>query len=66
MLRYTDDPLADYAAYEAELARLEKLVPKCCKCKKPIMDDYYYELDEERTVCADCLDTHFKKRVEVG
>lgn len=30
MFRYTDDPLADYAAYEAELVRLEKLVPKCC------------------------------------
>lgn len=63
--RYTDDPLADHAAYEAELARLEKLVPVCFKCKHPIMDDFCYELDEERIVCAECLDKHFKKRVEI-
>lgn len=63
--RYSGDPLADHAAYEAELARLEKLVPVCCKCKQPIMDDFYYELDEERNVCAECLDKHFKKRVEI-
>lgn len=65
MFRYTDDPVADAAAYDAELARLEKEVPVCCKCHKPVMDDFYYELDEERIVCAECLDKHFKKRVEI-
>lgn len=65
MFRYTDDPIADHAAYEAELARLEKLVPVCFKCKAPIMEDYCYELDEDRIVCAECLDKHFKKRVAV-
>ena len=65
MFRYTGDPLADHAAYEAELELLEKQVPRCFKCKKPVMDDFYYELDEERIVCAECLDKHFKKRVEV-
>ena len=65
MFRYSDDPIADHAAYEAELVRLEKLVPVCSKCKRPIMDDFYYELDEERNVCAECLDKHFKKRVEI-
>lgn len=65
MLRYTDDPISDYAAYEAELVRLEQLVPRCFKCKKPIMDDYYYEVEEGVPLCADCLDRHYKKRVEV-
>ena len=65
MFRYTDDPIADAAAYDAELARLGKLVPVCCKCKQPIMDDFYYALDEERNVCAECLDKHFKRRVEI-
>lgn len=65
MFRYTDDPLADYAAYEAELERLEKLVPVCCKCKAPIAEDYCYELDEDRVVCADCLNKHFRKSIEV-
>lgn len=63
--RYSDDPLADYAAYEAELARLEKLVPVCFKCKKPIMDDYYYEVEEGMPLCAECLDKHFRKEVVV-
>lgn len=65
MFRYTDDPLSDYAAYEAELVRLEKLVPWCFKCKKPIMDDFYYEFESGLPLCAECLDKHFKKRVEV-
>ncbi len=64
MFRYPD-PHDDHKAWEAELERLEKLVPVCCKCKQPIMDDFYYALDEERNVCAECLDKHFKKRVEV-
>ena len=63
--RYTDDPVADAAAYDAELARLGKLVPVCFKCKKPVMEDYCYELDEERTVCAECLDKHFRKEVVI-
>ena len=64
MFRYSDDPIADHEAYEAELARLEKLVPKCCKCKQPVPEDFYYLIDEE-VFCAECLDKHFKKRVEI-
>lgn len=65
MFRYTDDPIADHAAYEAELARLEKEVPVCCYCNRPVMDDYYYEINDE-VYCADCLDRHFKREVVVG
>lgn len=64
MFRYPD-PLDDHKAWEAELARLEKLVPVCCKCKAPIPDDYYYEVEEGMPLCAECLDKHFKKRVDV-
>lgn len=64
MFRYPD-PLDDHKAWEAELARLEKLVPVCFKCKQPIAEDYCYELDEDRIVCSECLDKHFKKRVEI-
>lgn len=28
------------------------------------MDDYYYEINDE-VYCDDCMDKHFKKRVEV-
>jgi hypothetical protein len=64
MFRYPD-PLDDHMAWEAELARLEKLVPVCFKCKAPIPDDYYYEVEEGMPLCAECLNRHFKKRVEV-
>lgn len=46
MFRYTDDPVADAAAYDAELARLESQVPECGYCGKPVAEDYYYEINE--------------------
>lgn len=61
MFRYPD-PLDDHKAWEAELARLEKLVPKCCKCKKPMQEDFYYEFEEDRPICAECLDKHHKRK----
>lgn len=64
MFRYPD-PLDDHRAWEAELARLEKLVPVCFKCKQPIADDYYYEVEEGMPLCVTCLGRHFKRRVEV-
>ncbi len=62
--RYTDDPLRDYEAYEAELVRLEEQVPVCDYCNRPVMDDFYYEINEE-PVCADCLEQYFKREVVV-
>lgn len=64
MFRYPDQ-LDDHRAWEAELARLEKLVPVCFKCKQPIADDYYYEVEEGMLLCSECLNKYFKKRVEV-
>ena len=64
MFRYTDDPIADAVAYDAELARLEKQVPVCCHCNRPVMDDYYYEINDE-VICAECMDMHFKREVVV-
>lgn len=62
--RYTDDPIADAAAYDAELARLEKEAPVCCYCNRPVMDDFYYDINDE-VFCAECLDKYFKKEVVV-
>lgn len=61
--RYTDDPVADAAAYDAELARLESLVPYCHHCMAPIMEDSYYEIDEGRSNCAEHLDEYHKRKV---
>lgn len=59
MFRYPD-PLDDHRAWEAELARLEAQVPWCCDCNKPVMEDFYYEIDEERPICAECLEEKHK------
>lgn len=64
MFRYTDEPVADAAAYDAELARLESQVPECGYCGKPVADDYYYEINGE-VICAECLEEQFRREVEV-
>lgn len=61
MFRYPD-PLDDHKAWEAELERLEKQVPVCCECRKPVMEDFCYELNEDKPICAECLDNHHKKK----
>lgn len=63
MFRYPD-PLDDHRAWEAELARLEKLVPKCRECRSPVMEDFYFEINDERPICAECLDNNHKVNTE--
>lgn len=60
MFRYTDDPLSDYAAYEAELAWLEKQVPVCMHGDHPVMEDHYYGFSDEQVICAEHLDEYHK------
>lgn len=64
MFRYTDDPVADAEAYYAELARLEKQVPWCCEHRGPVMEDFYYEINDDRPICAECLDKNHKVKTE--
>lgn len=63
MFRYPD-PLDDHRAWEAELARLEELVPKCCECRSPVMEDFCFELNDDRFICAECLDRNHKVNTE--
>ena len=64
MFRYTDDPIADAAAFDAELARLEKEVPVCVNCDRPVADDFYYEVNDE-VICAECMEMHFRREVVI-
>ncbi|MBR5874503.1 MAG: hypothetical protein IKY90_07225 [Oscillospiraceae bacterium] len=66
MFRYTDDPVADAEAYYNELARLEEQVPRCCEHPGPVMENFYYELNDDRPVCAECLDKNHKLEIEEG
>ena len=63
MFRYPD-PLNDHRAWEAELARLEDQVPKCRECRNPVMEDFYYEINDDRPICAECLDNNHKVQTE--
>ena len=63
MFRYPD-PLDDHRAYETELARLEEQVPRCCEHRGPVMEDFYYEIHDDRPICAECLDNHHKVETE--
>lgn len=38
--------------------------PVCDYCDHPIQDDFYYEIDCEK-VCKHCLDTHFRRDVDI-
>lgn len=62
MIFRTGDPLADFAAWDREQARVLDLLPECAYCGEKITDDYYYEINDE-VVCEDCLDSFFRKEV---
>lgn len=64
LVRRTDNPLADHTRWEAELARPEEQVPRCCEHHGPVMEDFYYELNDDRPICAECLDEHHKVEIE--
>lgn len=55
MLR-SDDPIADYDAYDREAAEYEKKCPVCDVCGDPITDDYYYMVGGMKfhLSCAEC------------
>lgn len=64
MFRYTGEAAADAAAFEVELPRLEKEVPVCTYCNRPVAEDYYYEINDE-VICAECMERDFRKEVVV-
>ena len=62
-MRYTDDPIADYDAYEAECAeRLEKR-PLCYICGERIQDEYLFEIDGD-LICEECLKDNYRRSTD--
>lgn len=64
MFRYSDNPVADADAYYNELAMLEERVPRCQECGKPIMEDFYYMIHDDRPICAECLEQNHEMELE--
>lgn len=54
-MMWTDDPVADAAAYDAECERWLKMRPVCCKCEEHIQGEYAYEIDGE-LYCESCAE----------
>lgn len=58
----------NYNLWEAHERRKEKLLeqlPLCeaHKCRHPIQDDYYFEIDGE-ILCEDCMNRRYRKNTE--
>jgi formylmethanofuran dehydrogenase subunit E len=63
MYQYTDDPVADFEAWDGEQERKLEQLPICEYCNERILGDYLYEI-EGCLVCEECLDRYFRKNVE--
>lgn len=53
-MRYTDDPISDFAACDEECQEWLGSLPKCGHCGAPIEDNTFFVI-EEKNVCRDCL-----------
>ena len=56
---WTDNPVRDAAAHDAECERWLMRRPVCDKCGNHIQDDHFFRLDRE-IVCPDCIDDWLK------
>ena len=57
MSQYTDDPVADFLAYDREQQEWLDRLPVCSHCKEPIQDNRYYVIGEDN-VCLECLEDY--------
>lgn len=54
---YSDDPVADFHHYDADLqARLDKLV-RCSECDNRITTEFAYYIHGE-WICEECMDNY--------
>lgn len=60
---YTNDPIADFEAYDAMQEKKLAELPECCECGEKIQDEYYFEINGEY-ICEECLNDNHRKRTE--
>lgn len=62
-MQITDNPLADFASWDAEqTAELERL-PVCADCGEPVQNDHYYLINDE-VICPNCLESGYRKDID--
>lgn len=57
---YSDDPLRDFDAWDAEQSAKLRKLPVCDVCDNSIQHKYYYEIYGE-IICPTCLEFYFRK-----
>lgn len=62
-MSYTDNPIADFEAWDAEQKKELDKLPVCNFCCDPIQDDHYYLINGDN-VCHECLENEFRKDVD--
>lgn len=60
---YTDDPVRDFLAHDAEQDAWLKSRPVCAYCGEHIQDEYYFNIGGDE-VCPDCLNTNHRMQTE--
>ena len=55
---WTDNPLADFLAHDAEQEEALSRWPICECCGEPIQEDYYFTTDEGN-ICEECFERKF-------
>ena len=53
-MQYTNDPVADHYAYDAECGAWEKECPKCEICGKPTLSEDLHDTSDG-LVCHECF-----------
>lgn len=56
-MRYSDDPLADFNAWDMEQARQLARLPVCADCGEPIQQEDAIYINGD-WLCDDCLDSY--------
>lgn len=59
---YTDDPLADFDAWDKHQNEQLERLPVCADCGEPIQDEYCYEYNDE-FICPQCNEDLHRKDV---
>ena len=57
ILRYSDDPAADFLAHDIEQEKALAALPHCADCDEPIQDEEAYYINGE-WICEDCMSSY--------
>lgn len=56
-MSYTDNPIADFDAWDADQSKRLTRLPVCADCDEPIQDEFAYYINGE-WICENCMDAY--------